>query len=297
MGKIIETPKNALLSITEFETTERNIRAYDLVFHDNSKFSFSEFRYSYVTISANFLKFNSPQLKSTVTLGNFPIDHLTGETGVNGIDATSDDNGGDGRTGGKGQSQPVPDIYLFINEMETDIDVIPKIDWTVMAQGVQGGRGGKGGQGGKGGKGKNGSQARVRVDGCHGGGDGKRGGDGGRGGRGGDGGDGSDGGDIFIIANSDVIKKMSYFKYINNGGSPGEGGYPGNSGEPGEGGDGGKSSGGCGGGDHGKPGNVLQSLGFGLTGAKGKRGNIYYIDINDLGNEEKSMFIEMMATK
>jgi hypothetical protein len=278
--QIKSTPLSDVVSvINQYVVTDNIIRTNNLVFHDNSELIFKDLDVPYIIIAAKNLKFNAPQIKSTIKLANFDTSSLKGQTGAKGADGGSEQKGGDGDTGTNGNTKEIPDVFLFIENIATDHGELSTFDWQIKLNGLSGGEGGTGGNGGNGGKGSKGRNSSSGFGFCRkGAGNGSKGGDAGRGGRGGNGGDGGDGAIVYLVGSSYTTDRLIYAQYFLEGGKGGDGGKPGNSGLPGKGGDGGKGSTHCSGGDRGSSGNVPGNLGSGIPGQNGNRGEIKIIE-------------------
>lgn len=277
---IKQTPKKDLVSIiNRFEVSGQVIRTDHIVFHDNSELVFTNNDFPYVVIAAKNLKFNAPQIKSTVRMGDYNLALLKGERGATGANGGVGQHGLDGGTGEMGKMKDVPDIYLFIENIATDHGELSTFDWQIRFNGLKGGQGGDGGTGGNGGGGDRGRTSSSGPGFCRrGGGSGGNGGNSGRGGKGGEGGNGSEGSIVYLVGAKPITDRLTYAKFFLEGGSGGEGGQPGTSGQAGRGGSGGSGSRHCSGGSRGSDGQVLKNLGVGSKGQDGDRGEIKIVD-------------------
>ncbi len=284
--QIKATPKKDLVSvINRFEISDKIIRTENIVFHNNSELVFTNYELPYVVIAAKNLKFNAPQIKSTVKMGEFNLAVLKGEKGATGTNGGQGQPGVDGGTGTKGKQKDIPDIYLFVENIATDYGELSTFDWQIQFNGLKGGEGGEGGTGGNGGAGDSGRTSSSGPGFCRrGGGNGGNGGNSGRGGKGGEGGDGSEGALVYLIGARPTTDRLTYAKFFLEGGAGGNGGQPGSSGQAGNGGPGGSGSRHCSGGNQGSNGQVLGNLGQGAKGKDGGRGEIKIItrSISDL---------------
>lgn len=277
--QIKATPKKDLVSIiNRFEIADKIIRTENIVFHNNSELVFTNFDLPYVIIAAKNLKFNAPQIKSTVKMGEFNLAVLKGDKGATGGNGGPGQPGSDGGNGSKGKLKDIPDIYLFVENIATDHGELSTFDWQIQFNGLKGGEGGEGGIGGNGGNGSSGRTSSSGPGFCRrGGGDGSRGGNSGKGGKGGEGGDGGDGAIVYLVGSKQTTDRLTYAKYFLEGGAGGEGGQPGASGKGGSGGAGGSGSRHCSGGDRGSNGAAMGNLGQGSKGIDGERGEVKII--------------------
>ncbi|MBL7904002.1 MAG: hypothetical protein JNL22_03170 [Bacteroidales bacterium] len=281
--KVKQTPKKDLISIVgKYEVNEQIIKAENLVFHEKSELVFTNYNVPYVVIAVKNLKFNAPQVRSIVRFKDYDLVKLKGQKGVNGgngANGTSDgSNGKPGRNGGTGRNgltQKMPDIYIMVENIATDIGDLGTFDWVIDGNGVKGGTGGDGGDGGSGGNGSKGKKSSDGFGTCkRGGQNGGHGANGGKGGIGGKGGNGGNGANIYLVGNNASINRLTYAQYLNDGGMEGDGGKPGKSGAGGKGGKGGDGSTFCSGGNNGGDGSKPSANIKGQNGNKGKKGQL-----------------------
>jgi hypothetical protein len=287
VNKIRAAPKKDVVSVIgRMEFSGQVIRAENLVFHNNSELVLTNYNVPYIIIAVKNLKFNAPAIKSAVRFGQPDLSSLNGSkgsAGSNGANGTGNGgnggNGTDGGTGTKGGTLHTPDIYLVVENINTDYGDITTFDWQVFANGFKGAKGGEGGNGGAGGGGAKGRNSRSNVFHCtRGAGNGGNGGRGGRGGAGGEGGDGGNAGNIYLVGTSTITEKLTYVQYSLNGGEAGDGGDAGASGNGGGAGGGGNGSTHCSGGDKGSAGQKPAPIGAGNPGTKGKNGEVKIIN-------------------
>jgi hypothetical protein len=280
---IRNTPKKDLISVIgRMEFSQQVMRVENLVFHNNSELVFNNYDLPYVIIAVKNLKFNAPAVKSSVKFEGFNLNTLKGAKGTSGTggapgqgNGVKGGNGSNGDTGTKGGTKHTPDLYLIVENINTDFGDIASFDWQVFTTGIVGGQGGDGGNGGNGGNGSGGRNSRSNVFHCtRGASNGGRGGNGGSGGKGGPGGNGGNAGNIYLVGNTIVTNRLTYVQYKLSGGNSGQGGVPGTSGPGGAGGGGGRGSTHCSGANRGSNGASPATLGSGETGTKGEDGEV-----------------------
>lgn len=293
-SKLLAQPLKNVLSISGFvKTGAQFLRIDELIFDHKGNMVFTNLNVPVIAIAVRRLVFKKLHTTAGIRRAESPIKTLKGEKGANGDHGApgrragnNGKDGEDGFTGGIGLTKQIPDVYVFISEIDGRFGSVNDHDLNFIFPGIQGGKGGTGGRGGAGGNGKRG---RAAVDGAFncrsGAGDGGDGGDSGRGGRGGNGGKGGDGSNFHLIGPIAITEQLKLATFRIEGGPGGKKGDPGKSNRRGERGGGGKSSTFCSGGSPGSYGRVLKNLGRGKPGASGEPGQIRIhnnINIEDL---------------